>query len=54
MMRIKVFRRTLWATVFCLIGASPSPAVDNLRVAYPSLNTSVFALIIAQKQGYFK
>ena len=29
-------------------------AIDNLRVAYPSMNTSVFALIIAQKEGYFK
>ncbi len=33
---------------------NPSFAIDNLRVAYPSLNTSVFSLIIAQKEGYFK
>jgi len=32
----------------------PALAVDNLRVAYPSMNTSVFALVIAQKEGYFK
>jgi NitT/TauT family transport system substrate-binding protein len=31
-----------------------SLAVDNLRVAYPSMNPSVFALSIAQKEGYFK
>jgi NitT/TauT family transport system substrate-binding protein len=31
-----------------------SPAIDNLRVAYPSMSTSVFALVIAQKEGYFK
>jgi NitT/TauT family transport system substrate-binding protein len=31
-----------------------SPAIDNLRVAYPSMGTSVFALVIAQKEGYFK
>jgi len=29
-------------------------AVDRLRVAYPSMNTSVFSLVIAQKEGYFK
>ena len=29
-------------------------AIDNLRVAYPSMNTSVFAVVIAQKEGYFK
>lgn len=32
----------------------PALAIDNLRVAYPSMNTSVFALVIAQKEGYFK
>ena len=29
-------------------------AVENVRVAYPSMNTSVFCLIIAQKEGYLK
>ncbi len=29
-------------------------AIDNFRVAYPSMNTSVFSLVIAQKEGYFK
>jgi len=30
-------------------------AVDNLRVAYPSLSsTAVFSLVVAQKEGYFK
>lgn len=37
-----------------LVAVAPLYAVDNLRVAYPSLNTSVFSLIIAQKEGYFK
>jgi NitT/TauT family transport system substrate-binding protein len=31
-----------------------SPAIENVRVAYPSMNTSVFCLIIAQKEGYLK
>jgi ABC-type nitrate/sulfonate/bicarbonate transport system substrate-binding protein len=28
--------------------------MENVRVAYPSMNTSVFCLIIAQKEGYLK
>ena len=43
----------LWA-ILSIIAVDPSFAIDNLRVAYPSLNTSVFSLIIAQKEGYFK
>src|ERR1051325_4964987 len=31
-----------------------SLALENVRVAYPSMNTSVFCLIIAQKEGYLK
>lgn len=42
------------AALISLFAAGSALAVDNLRVAYPSLNTSVFALIIAQKEGYFK
>jgi hypothetical protein len=30
-----------------LVAVQSSLAIDNLRVAYPSLNTSVFSLIIA-------
>ena len=43
----------VWA-LFSLVAVDSSLAIDNLRVAYPSLNTSVFALIIAQKEGYMK
>jgi ABC-type nitrate/sulfonate/bicarbonate transport system substrate-binding protein len=43
----------VWA-LFSLVAGDSSLAIDNLRVAYPSLNTSVFALIIAQKEGYMK
>ena len=38
-----------------LFAAAPSRAIDNLRVAAPSMSsTSVFSLIIAQKEGYFR
>ena len=43
----------LWASLSIFI-VQPGFAIDNLRVAYPSLNTSVFSLIIAKKEGYFK
>jgi len=34
---------------------APSRALDNLRVACPSMSsTSVFSLVIAQKEGYFR
>lgn len=42
------------AALIWLFAVEPALAVDNLRVAYPSLNTSVFALIVGQKEGYFK
>jgi ABC-type nitrate/sulfonate/bicarbonate transport system substrate-binding protein len=42
------------AALVWLFAVGPALAVDNLRVAYPSLNTSVFSLIIGQKEGYFK
>ncbi len=34
--------------------AFPAHALENVRVAYPSMNTSVYCLIIAQKEGYLK
>ena len=42
-----------WGALSILM-VQPGFALDNLRVAYPSMNTSVFALVIAQKEGYFK
>src|SRR5947208_12089775 len=41
-------------SILLLVAVEPSLAVDNLRVAYPSMSTSVFALVVAQKEGYFK
>jgi NitT/TauT family transport system substrate-binding protein len=40
--------------VVSLLGVESSPAIENVRVAYPSMGTSVFCLIIAQKEGYLK
>lgn len=42
------------AIVSSLIPAQSVLAIDNLRVAYPSMNTSVFCLMIAQKEGYMR
>ena len=40
--------------VIVLLFAVESRAIENVRVAYPSMGTSVFCLIIAQKEGYLK
>jgi ABC-type nitrate/sulfonate/bicarbonate transport system substrate-binding protein len=40
--------------IVLLFAVEPSRAAENVRVAYPSMNTSVFCLIIAQKEGYLK
>jgi len=54
MNRRKITEWVLLGALFSCIAVDSSQAIDNLRVAYPSLNTSVFALIIAQKEGYMK
>jgi ABC-type nitrate/sulfonate/bicarbonate transport system substrate-binding protein len=40
--------------MFLLVAVDSSGAIENVRVAYPSMSTSVFCLIIAQKEGYLK
>jgi ABC-type nitrate/sulfonate/bicarbonate transport system substrate-binding protein len=44
----------LISLIVCLFTVEPARAIENVRVAYPSMNTSVFCLIIAQKEGYLK
>jgi NitT/TauT family transport system substrate-binding protein len=50
--------RITCSVLVCLIvslcAVEPSRAIENVRVAYPSMSTSVFCLIIAQKEGYLK
>jgi NitT/TauT family transport system substrate-binding protein len=40
--------------IVLLFAVAPARALENVRVAYPSMSTSVFCLIIAQKEGYLK
>ena len=47
-------RRALLLTLLLLILSSRAQALENVRVAYPSMNNSVFCLIIAQKEGYLR
>ncbi|MGH7853978.1 MAG: ABC transporter substrate-binding protein [Candidatus Binatia bacterium] len=54
MRKTKIAQAIVVGAIVSLIAINSSLAIDNLRVAYPSLNTSVFSLIIAQKEGYFK
>jgi NitT/TauT family transport system substrate-binding protein len=44
----------LVSLIISLCAAYPARAIENVRVAYPSMSTSVFCLIIAQKEGYLK
>ncbi|HUK39688.1 MAG TPA: ABC transporter substrate-binding protein [Candidatus Acidoferrales bacterium] len=44
----------LVAASFVLFRIESALALENVRVAYPSMNTSVFCLIIAQKEGYLR
>ena len=44
----------LFGLALCLLAPPAVKAMETIRVAYPSLNTSVFAIIIADKEGYLK
>src|SRR2546428_10417935 len=50
--KIRVFPFAL----LCLILLLPAPtrALENIRIAYPTMNTGVFYLVIGQKENYFK
>ena len=50
----RVTSLVLISLIVSLFAVEPSRAAENVRVAYPSMNTSVFCLIIAQKEGYLK
>jgi len=54
MKRNKLATTILAITLFIVGNPGAARAMDNMRVAYPAMNTSVFALAIAQKEGYFK
>ena len=51
---MRIIRLVIFTYAILLFAGETAFAIDNLRVAYPSMNTSVFALVIAQKEGYFK
>lgn len=50
----RVTSLVLISLIVSLFAVEPARALENVRVAYPSMNTSVFCLIIAQKEGYLK
>ena len=53
-MKHKVIRVLLIGLWLLLSAAHSGEAAQTIRVAYPSLNTSVFCIIIADKEGYLK
>jgi len=50
----KCFQRAVFLPVLLLLLQSPASALENVRVAYPSLSSTMFYLLIAQKEGYYK
>ena len=50
----RLIRLFFVCSMFSFYAVKSSSAIENIRVAYPSMNTSVFCLIIAQKEGYLK
>lgn len=54
-MRSMTINRVLLAfAVLSLFFSGPGRAADMVRVAYPSMNVSVFCILIAQQQGFLK
>jgi NitT/TauT family transport system substrate-binding protein len=54
-MNYETIRRLFFVCLIVLLFAvGHARALENVRVAYPSMSTSVFCLIIAQKEGYLK
>ena len=52
---IRLATGMMMCAIFLLGPFRTARAIDNLRVAYPSLSsTAVFSLVVAQKEGYFK
>jgi ABC-type nitrate/sulfonate/bicarbonate transport system substrate-binding protein len=51
---IRSFRIVILCPFFVITNLAPAGAVDMVRIAYPSMNASVFALLIAQKEGYLR
>lgn len=54
MKTMMTIRLILVSAFLALLPAGPARAAENIRVAYPSLNTSVYCLIVAQNEGYLK
>src|ERR671915_2297598 len=47
--------RITWLVFLILLSITRhADAVENMRVAYPSLSSSVICLLIANKEGYYK
>ena len=54
-MRVKrILSACLAAAFFSLCLFDPSLALENVRIAYPSMSSSVLYFLIANKQGYYK
>jgi ABC-type nitrate/sulfonate/bicarbonate transport system substrate-binding protein len=50
----RVARLFIVCFIVCFCAADTAFPIETVRVAYPSMNTSVFCLMIAQKEGYLR
>lgn len=50
----RLFPLPILCLLFLLLLPAPARALENIRLAYPSMSSSVFYFIVAQKEGYFK
>ena len=50
----RIIRLLIVSLIVSFLAVESSRAAENVRVAYPSMSTSVFCLVIAQKEGYLK
>jgi NitT/TauT family transport system substrate-binding protein len=50
----KYLRHAVFAALLILVCQNSASALEGVRLAYPSLSSTVFYLLIAQKEGYYK
>jgi ABC-type nitrate/sulfonate/bicarbonate transport system substrate-binding protein len=54
MISVKARRLTWFFFTFVLFTSATAEAAENMRVAHPSLSSSVICLLIANREGYYK
>ena len=53
-MMVGFFRLATLLVTFLLLSLRDAAALENVRIAYPTMGTGVFYLVVALKEGYYK